>query len=167
MKKVKIANDEVFPIGFGTWTLGDSRKTRNKEIEALRTGIEHGVQVIDTAEMYGHGASEKAVADAISPYKREDLFLISKVLPENASKKKLASSLDGSLRRLNTDYLDHYLLHWKGSIPLDETIEALETERQKGKIRSWGVSNIDTDEMRSVITHKYGKNCTSNQVRYN
>lgn len=167
MEKVKIAGREVFSIGFGTWTLGDDPKTRNREIDALRAGIENGVQVIDTAEMYGNGASERAVAEAIEPYNREDLFLISKVLPENASKMRLVKSLDASLQRLKTDYLDHYLLHWKGSIPLIETVEALEKERQKGKIKSWGVSNLDTNEMRRVMSFENGKYCSSNQVRYN
>ncbi|KAF1296772.1 aldo/keto reductase [Enterococcus sp. JM4C] len=167
MKKVRIADQAVCPIGFGTWTFGDKTQIRETEIQALRTGIEHGVEVIDTAEMYGNGASERAVAEAIAPYNREDLFIISKVLPENASKKKLVTSLDGSLRRLKTDYLDHYLLHWQGSVPLEETVEALEQERLKGKIKSWGVSNLDTAELNVVLQAKGGEQCTSNQVRYN
>lgn len=167
MKKVKIADREVFPIGLGTWTMGDNSKTRDKEISALRIGIENGVQVIDTAEMYGQGLAEKLVAEAIAPYPRENLFLISKVLPENASKKQLSKSLDESLKRLKVDYLDQYLLHWQGSIPLQETIEAFEVERQKGKIKSWGVSNLDTADLTSVLGCKEGRYCASNQIRYN
>lgn len=167
MKKVKIAENEVFPIGFGTWSIGNNPHSRQQEMDALRTGIENGIQVIDTAEMYGNGASEMLVADAIAPYNREDLYLISKVLPQNASKNKLKKSLDKSLQRLRTDYLDQYILHWQGSIPLHETVEALEMERQKGKIKSWGVSNLDFNELSSLLKLKEGKFCSSNQIRYN
>lgn len=167
MINVKIADREVFPIGFGTWTIGDDLSKRKNEIDALRLGIENGLQVIDTAEMYGRGTAEKLVAEAITPYPREKLFLISKVLPENASKKQLVKSLDQSLNRLKTDYLDQYLLHWQGDIPLLETVEALETERKKGKIHSWGVSNLDTEELQNVLSFEVGKNCAANQIRYN
>ena len=167
MNLVKIAERSVFPIGFGTWTTGDDARKRTEEIRALQTGIEHGLQVIDTAEMYGQGKTEKLVAEAIEPFKREDLFLISKVLPENASKAKLSKSLDKSLKRLKTDYLDQYLLHWQGSIPLQETVEALDAEKRKGKIRSWGVSNLDAADLQKVLSFKEGAACDSNQVRYN
>lgn len=167
MRIVNIAERAVFPIGLGTWHMGDHSKTKKKEIQALRTGIEAGVQVIDTAEMYGSGNSEQLVGEAIKPYDRDQLFLISKVLPSNASKNQLTQSLDASLKRLQTDYLDQYLLHWRGHIPLSETIEALEAEKAKGKIKSWGVSNLDTDDMKELLALEQGANCAANQLLYN
>ncbi|XJS10822.1 aldo/keto reductase [Aerococcaceae bacterium WGS1372] len=167
MKTVKMAGRNVLAIGFGTWHMGDHANLRKKEIQAIRTGIEAGIQVIDTAEMYGSGNSENLVGEAIKPYRREDLFLISKVLPSNASKKQLSKSLDASLKRLQTDYLDQYLLHWRGNVPLSETVEALEEQKQKGKIKSWGVSNLDTDEIEKILSLENGNNCQSNQLLYN
>lgn len=167
MKKVRIADKEVFPIGFGTWSMGDKAYMRAKEIEALMAGIEKGIQMIDTAEMYGDGNAERLVAEAITPYDRDKLFIVSKVHPMNASREKLPVSLDNSLKRLKVDYLDQYLLHWQGNIPLEETIQALEKERRKGKIKSWGVSNLDMNELNTVIKMENGRNCASNQVRYN
>lgn len=167
MKIVEIAGRNVLAIGFGTWHMGDHAKTKEKEIQAIRTGIEAGIQVIDTAEMYGSGRSEILVGEAIKPYEREDLFLISKVLPSNASKHQLSKSLDASLKRLGTDYLDQYLLHWRGSVPLSETVEALEEQKQKGKIKSWGVSNLDTDEIEEILALEKGRQCQSNQLLYN
>jgi len=136
VKKVKIAEREVFPIGLGTANMGDKADKFDQEVEAIRAGLDHGVQVIDTAESYGDGNSEILVAHAIKPYKRENLFLVSKVLPNNASKKQIPISLDNSLKRLKTDYLDLYLLHWKGSIPMEETIEAMEQAKMQGKIKA-------------------------------
>ncbi|GEN89295.1 hypothetical protein OSO01_40340 [Oceanobacillus sojae] len=136
MKKVKIAGREVLPIGLGTLNMGDKSDTFDQEVQAIRTGLDNGVQLIDTAEMYGSGNAEKLIASAIKPYSREELFLISKVLPSNASKKDLPISLDNSLRRLETDYLDLYLLHWKEDVPLEETVEALENARNQGKIKA-------------------------------
>ncbi|UUX33289.1 aldo/keto reductase [Fundicoccus culcitae] len=167
MKTVKIAGRNVLAIGFGTWHMGDHAKSKEQEIQAIRTGIEAGIQVIDTAEMYGSGRSEMLVGEAIKPYRREDLFLISKVLPSNASKRQLSKSLDASLKRLGTDYLDQYLLHWRGSVPLSETVEALEEQKQKGKIKSWGVSNLDTDEIEEILALEQGAQCQSNQLLYN
>jgi len=167
LNKVKIAGRNVFPIGLGTWNMGDKANKYEQEVEAIRTGLNLGVQVIDTAEMYGDGNAERLVAHAIKPYNREELFLISKVLPSNASKKQIPISLDISLKRLDTDYLDHYLLHWKGNIPIEETIEALEKERSQGKIKSWGVSNLDVDDLEKIMKLPDGIHCASNQVRYN
>jgi diketogulonate reductase-like aldo/keto reductase len=167
LKNVKIAGREVFPIGLGTSTMGDHPDKFEQEAEAIRAGLDHGVQVIDTAEMYGDGNAERLVAHAIKPYNRENLFLISKVLPSNASVKRLPISLEQSLKRLNTDYLDLYLLHWKGNIPLNETIEALDKARIQGKIRSWGVSNIDVDDLEKIMNLPEGIKCAANQVRYN
>ncbi|MCF1618307.1 aldo/keto reductase [Tetragenococcus koreensis] len=167
MGKVSIAGREVNPIGLGTLHMGDDPSQLKQELKAIRTGLDNGVQVLDTAEMYGSGNSEKFLSKAIEPYKREDLFLISKVLPPNASKKQLPISLENSLKRLNVDYLDLYLLHWQGQVPLEETVEALEKAKNQGKIRAWGVSNLDTNELKNVISLPEGKDCSANQLRYN
>jgi diketogulonate reductase-like aldo/keto reductase len=167
LKKVKIAGRKVFPIGIGTSNMGDKVDKFEQELEAIRVGLDNGVQVIDTAEMYGDGNAERLIAHAIEPYNREELFLISKVLPSNASKKQLPISLENSLKRLNTDYLDLYLLHWKGNIPIKETIEALEKAKSQGKIRSWGVSNLDVDDLEKIMNLPDGITCATNQVRYN
>ncbi|MCS0788507.1 aldo/keto reductase [Cytobacillus firmus] len=167
MKKVKIAGREVFPIGLGTSNMGDNADKFKQEVEAIRIGLDNGVQIIDTAEMYGDGNAERLVAHSIKPYNREELFLISKVLPSNASKKRLPTSLEQSLKRLNMDYLDLYLLHWKGNIPIEETIEELEKAKSQGKIRSWGVSNLDVDDLEKIMNLPDGIKCAANQVRYN
>ncbi|MGA5690890.1 aldo/keto reductase [Cytobacillus pseudoceanisediminis] len=167
MKKVKIAGREVFPIGLGTSNMGDNADKFKQEVEAIRIGLDNGVQIIDTAEMYGDGNAERLVAHSIKPYNREELFLISKVLPSNASRKRLPTSLEQSLKRLNTDYLDLYLLHWKGNIPIEETIEELEKAKSQGKIRSWGVSNLDVDDLEKIMNLPDGIKCAANQVRYN
>jgi diketogulonate reductase-like aldo/keto reductase len=167
LKKVNIAGRKVFPVGLGTSNMGDKADKFEQEVEAIRVGLDNGVQVIDTAEMYGDGNAERLVAHAIKPYNRENLFLISKVLPSNASEKRLPISLEQSLKRLNTDYLDLYLLHWKGNIPINETIEALEKARIQGKIRSWGVSNLDVDDLEKIMILPDGIKCATNQVRYN
>lgn len=167
MKKVTIAGRKVHPIGLGTLNMGDDSKKLEQEVKALRTGLDQGAQVIDTAEMYGSGNAETFVGKAIAPYKREDLFLISKVLPSNASKQQLPKSLDDSLKRMNVDYFDLYLLHWPGPVPLEENVEALEKEKNKGKIKAWGVSNLDIKDMEELWQLPQGKNYATNQVRYN
>ncbi|USL33486.1 aldo/keto reductase [Priestia megaterium] len=167
MKKVKIAEREVFPIGLGTWNMGDNKEKYTQELNALRSGLDAGIQVIDTAEMYGDGNSESLIGDAIKPFEREKLYLVSKVLPNNASKKQLPISLDNSLKRLKTDYLDLYLLHWQGSIPIEETIETMEKAKMQGKIKSWGVSNFDVTNMTKLLKQPNSHHCVTNQVRYN
>ncbi|MCG0049729.1 aldo/keto reductase (plasmid) [Priestia aryabhattai] len=167
MKKVKIAEREVFPIGLGTWNMGDDKEKYTQELNALRSGLDAGIQVIDTAEMYGDGNSESLIGDAIKPFEREKLYLVSKVLPNNASKKQLPISLDNSLKRLKTDYLDLYLLHWQGSIPIEETIETMEKAKMQGKIKSWGVSNFDVTNMTKLLKQPNSHHCVTNQVRYN
>lgn len=164
---MKFNQREVLPIGLGTWHMGDDSSKREQEITALRGGIEAGAQVIDTAEMYGEGNSERLVGEAIQPFSREELFLVSKVYPWNASLTQLPISLDKSLQRLGTDYLDMYLLHWTGNIPLAETVEAMEKAKAAGKIRSWGVSNLDVADMEELLAVPNGENCQSNQVLYN
>lgn len=167
MVAVKINQRALFPIGLGTWHMGENPDKKTQELTALRTGIEQGAVAIDTAEMYGEGASELLVGEAIQPFQRDDLFLISKVYPWNASKKQLPISLDNSLKRLETDYLDLYLLHWTGNIPIEETIEALEKAKDAGKIKAWGVSNFDVKDLQEMDQKKNSQNCQANQVLYN
>lgn len=153
-------------LGMGTWCLGDYRSERDKEIDALRAGLDAGIKMIDTAEMYGEGKSEKLVGEALRGYRRENLFLVSKVYPHNAGRARIYRSLEGSLKRLGTDYLDLYLLHWRGSVPLGETVECMEELVRSGKIRHWGVSNFDTSDMEELFQEESGVNCAVNQVLY-
>lgn len=167
VQKVKINGQEVFPIGIGTWNIGNNKLDEDREVEAMLKGIAVGAQVIDTAEMYGNGRSEQLVGRVLKQVNREDIYLISKVLPENASQKRLAQSLEQSLERLAVPYLDMYLLHWKSTVPLEETIDALEQAKNDGKIRAWGVSNFDTMDLQHMMTLTNGKKCQTNQVKYN
>jgi diketogulonate reductase-like aldo/keto reductase len=166
-QKVTIAGKKVHPIGIGTWNIGNHTIDRDKEITAIQRGIEAGAQVIDTAEMYGNGLSEQLVGEAIRHFSRESLYLISKILPENASKKQLPQSLEKSLQRLAVDYLDLYLLHWQGAVPIEDTIEAMEKAKKAGKIRAWGVSNFDTKDLQKMTPLPHGQECVANQVKYN
>lgn len=167
MSTILLKNGTSVPqLGLGTWYLGDSASTRDDEITALRYGIEAGATLIDTAEMYGNGRSEDLVGEAISPYERESIFLISKVLPSNASHERIERSLDRSLGFLNTDYLDMYLYHWRGAVPLDETVEELERLRSNGKILSWGVSNFDCSDMSDLLEVSGSEHCQVNEVLY-
>lgn len=163
----KIEQRTLFPIGLGTWHMGDDPTKRKAELEALRTGIEKGAEVIDTAEMYGEGNSERLVGEAITPFAREKLYLISKVYPWNASKKDLPISLDNSLKRLQTDYLDLYLLHWTGNISIEETVTAMESAKKAGKIKAWGVSNFDVSDLKEMYTTDLAEHCAANEVLYN
>lgn len=153
-------------LGMGTWYLGNDRKKRAEEIAALQAGINAGVKLIDTAEMYGDGRAEELIGEAIGNCDRKSLFLVSKVYPHNAGRANMAASLDRTLENLGTDYLDLYLLHWRGSIPLTETVECLEQLVEKGKIKCWGVSNFDTDDMAELFDIPKGGNCVVNQVLY-
>ncbi|KAA0547488.1 aldo/keto reductase [Bacillus sp. BGMRC 2118] len=152
-------------IGQGTWYMGENPQLRENEIKALQTGIELGMTVIDTAEMYGNGGSERLVGEAIKG-RREHVFLVSKVFPHNAGLDKIAKACENSLKRLGIDHLDLYLLHWRGSVPLSETIEGMEKLRQEGKIARWGVSNFDTVDMEELWNTAGGKKCMVNQVLY-
>lgn len=156
---------EMRALGQGTWRMGEDESKREAEIEALRTGLDCGLHVIDTAEMYGEGKSESLVGEAIRD-RREDVFLVSKVYPHNAGGDKLVQACDATLERLGTDYLDLYLLHWRGNIPLEETVDGLEQLKADGKIRAWGVSNFDVDDMKELLALPNGKHCAVNQVLY-
>lgn len=168
MKTIKLKNGIELPnLGIGTWYLGENPSTRIQEIEAIRYGLDYGLKLIDTAEMYGNGQSEQLVGEAIKGYNREDIFLVSKVLPQNASHDRLENSLNTSLRNLDTDYIDLYLYHWRGRIPLEETLSELEKMRSQGKIGAWGVSNFDTDDMQDLFSIDEDNQCLVNQVLYN
>ena len=167
MEYITLKNGVSVPkLGLGTWYLGEKLSAREEEIRALQTGIEHGMTLIDTAEMYGNGLSEQLVGQAIRGLDREKLFLVSKVLPQNAGEKRIRRSINHSLRLLRTDYLDLYLLHWRGNIPLQETVECMEELVREGKIRAWGVSNFDTGDMEELFSLQAGNHCLVNQVLY-
>ncbi|WP_277055648.1 aldo/keto reductase [Treponema socranskii] len=164
---VKLSNGAIVPaIGQGTWYIGETTSKRAQEIDAIRAGLGAGMTLIDTAEMYGSGLSEKLVGEAIAGADRKKLFIVSKVLPSNAGKKNMERSCDATLKRIGTDYLDLYLYHWRGSVPLAETVACLEELKAKGKIRAWGVSNFDTSDMDELFALPSGKNCAVNQVLY-
>jgi diketogulonate reductase-like aldo/keto reductase len=153
-------------LGQGTWNMGDQPAQRKAEIAALREGIALGMTMIDTAEMYGNGRAESLVAEAIAG-QREKVFLVSKVLPSNASRKGVARACEASLKRLKTDRLELYLLHWSGSYPLEETVRGFEDLLATGKIRAWGVSNLDLQEMKALAALPDGGACATDQVLYN
>jgi len=153
-------------LGQGTWNMGDSTARRQDELAALREGIALGMTLIDTAEMYGDGRSESLVAEAIAGV-REKIFLVTKVLPSNASRKGVVRSCEASLERLKTDRVELCLLHWMGSYPLEETVRGFEDLLAAGKIRAWGVSNLDLAEMKQLAALPGGKACVTNQLLYN
>lgn len=146
--------------------MGESKAARAEEIATLRLGLDLGLSLIDTAEMYGEGGSEELIAEAIAG-RRDETFLVSKVYPHNASRKGAVSACERSLKRLRTDRLDLYLLHWRGGVPLAETVEAFEHLKHDGKIRHWGVSNLDLDDMRELWSLPGGRSVATNQVLYN
>jgi diketogulonate reductase-like aldo/keto reductase len=167
MPPIALPTGERIPVlGQGTWQMAVSRSRRADEIAALRAGIDLGMTLIDTAEMYGSGDAEELVAEAIAG-RRDEVFLVSKVLPENASRKGTIRACEASLKRLRTDTLDLYLLHWPGNHPLSETVDAFEALVKAGKIRRWGVSNFDVEDMQELMALPTGKNCVMNQVLFN
>jgi len=167
MRTTTIAGNPVPVLGQGTWQLGDRADRRQQEIAALQLGIDLGMTLIDTAEMYGDGASEKLVAEAIAG-RRDRLFLVTKVLPGNAtSKKRILASCEDSLRRLRVDHVDLYLLHWRQSERLAVVVEAFTELVDAGKIRHWGVSNFDVADLQELEGVAGGQNVASNQVLYN
>jgi len=146
--------------------MGENAQAYKDEVAALRLGIDLGMTLIDTAEMYGEGGAEKVVADAIAG-QRERVFVVTKVYPHNASRTKLPKACDRSLKRLRIETIDLYLLHWRGEVPLAETVEAFKKLRSAEKIKRWGVSNFDVDDMKELLSIDNGGNCATNQVLYN
>lgn len=167
MRSVRFPNGcEVPALGQGTWFMGDNAGARKQEMAALRHGVDLGLRVIDTAEMYGGGRSEGLVGEAIESI-RDQVFLVSKVLPNHASRKGTVSACEASLKRLGTDHIDLYLLHWRGSYPLEETLAGFADLQAAGKIRMWGVSNFDPADMAELMTVPGGTSVAANQILYN
>ncbi|KAG5472183.1 hypothetical protein CUR178_02859 [Leishmania enriettii] len=166
-RAVRLPDGATAPaLGQGVWMMGDIPAKRASELAALRAGMAAGMTLIDTAEMYGNGRSERLVAEAIKETPREQLFIVSKVLPQNASRAKIFQSCDASLQNIGTDYLDLYLLHWRGGVPLSETVTCMKELVRSGKIRRWGVSNFDVDDMEELWRVPGGDHCAANQVLY-
>lgn len=153
-------------LGLGTWFLGEGRRSLAEEEAALLAGIDAGIRLIGTAEMYGSGQAEALIGRVLKQRRRDDLFLVSKVYPHNAGHQHIFLSCEDSLRRMGTDHLDLYLLHWRGSIPLQETIGCMEDLIRQGKILRWGVSNFDTRDMQELFSCYDGDHCAVNQVLY-
>ena len=167
MKTVLLpSGDRVPAFGQGTWRLGENATTRAEEIATLRLGLDLGLTLVDTAEMYGEGQSEQLIAEAING-RRDEVFLVSKVYPQNASRKGAVAACERSLRRLNTDRLDLYLLHWRGEVPLAETIQAFLALQRAGKIRHYGVSNLDLADMQELWSVPGGPAVATDQLLYN
>jgi diketogulonate reductase-like aldo/keto reductase len=157
---------EVPVLGQGTWGWAEDARRRVNEISSLRRGLRLGLSLVDTAEMYADGGAEKLVGEAIAG-RRNEVFLVSKVLPSNATRDGTVAACERSLRRLGTDWLDLYLLHWRGRVPLAETVGAFEVLVAAGKIRHWGVSNFDPMDMAELATVSGGNNVATDQVLYN
>jgi len=157
---------DIPALGIGTWNMGESHSEEAQEVASIRKAVELGMTVVDTAEMYADGRSEEIVGKAIADL-RDEVFLVSKVYPFNASATGTIEACERSLKRLGVDHLDLYLLHWRGSHPLEETVAAFEKLKQSGKIRDWGVSNFDTNDMEELFEVENGRNCAVNQVLYN
>jgi diketogulonate reductase-like aldo/keto reductase len=168
MRTVVLPDGKRVPVlGQGTWRMGESKKARTREVAALRLGIELGMSLIDTAEMYGDGGAEEVVAEAIDG-QHKDIFVVTKVYPHNASHSELPKACERSLKRLRIDAIDLYLLHWRERTPpLQETVDAFEKPRDAGKIKRWGVSNFGVDDMEELLSLENGRKCSANQVLYN
>ena len=166
MRFVSLRTGEKVPVlGIGTWHMGERKAERSSEVAALQTALDLGLKLIDTAEMYGEGGAEEMVAEAMAG-RRDQVYLVSKVYPHNASRNGTVAACERSLNRLRTDRLDLYLLHWRGSYPLAETVAAFEALKAAGKIRSWGVSNFDVGDMAALARVADGGNCLADQVLY-
>ena len=167
IRAVSLPNGTNVPaLGMGTWYLGEDPDQHDIQLSALRTGIEIGLTLIDTAEMYGDGAAEELVGKAVTG-RRDDVFLVSKVLPSNATRRGTVEACRRSLRRLGTDHLDMYLLHWRGRVPLAETVAAFEELVQDGSIGCWGVSNFDAPDLDELLALPGGNRGQTDQVLYN
>jgi diketogulonate reductase-like aldo/keto reductase len=167
IRTTKLPSGEAVPVlGQGTWHMGEDPRRHNDEVAALKLGLDLGMTLIDTAEMYGSGGAEEVVGEAISG-RRAGVFLVSKVLPRHATRRGAVAACHASLKRLGTDRIDVYLLHWRETVRLEETLEALETLSQSGDIRSWGVSNFDTADMKELVGLPGGTAVATDQVLYN
>src|SRR2546425_7778592 len=163
MKTVQLPDGKRVPaLGQGTWRMGEKKKAHADEVAALRLGIDLGMTLIDTAEMYGEGGAEKVVADAIAG-QRDRVFVVSKVYPHNASRTELPKACERSLKRLRIEVIDLYLLHWRGEVPLVETVETFEKLQSAGKLRHWGGSNFDLSDMDELFEIENGARCSANQ----
>src|SRR5436853_2127663 len=164
MKTVQLSDGpdqrSVPALGQGTWRMGENKNSHADEVAALRLGIDLGMTLIDTAEMYGEGGAEKVVADAIDG-QRDRVFVVTKVYPHNASRTELPKACEHTLKRLRIEIIDLYLLHWRGDVPLTETVETFEKLRSTGKIRYWGVSNFDVEDMKELFTIGNGSACAA------
>ena len=154
-------------LGQGTWRMGEDRSRRKSEIDVLRLGLDLGMTLIDTAEMYGEGGAEEVIGEAIKDRNRKEIFIVTKVYPHNATRRGAVEACARSLRRLKTDYIDLYLLHWRGDVPLLETLEAFQLLKDTGKIRDYGVSNFDVPDMEEAYRLPGGEEIATNQVLYN
>lgn len=169
MKTVALPSGESVPaLGLGTWRMGESRARRAAEVAAVRAALDIGYRLIDTAEMYGDGGAEEVIGEALAghPVGREQLFLVSKVYPHNASRSDVLAACARSRRRLRVERIDLYLLHWPGSVPIGETVDAFETLKARGEIREWGVSNFDVAELEELAAVADGGRCAANQIYY-
>jgi diketogulonate reductase-like aldo/keto reductase len=167
VKQIKLPSGEHVPaFGMGTWMVADNLAQRDEELATLRLGLDLGARLIDTAEMYGDGRAEELVGEAISG-RRDEVFLVSKVLPSNATRRGTVAACERSLHRLNTDRIDLYLLHWRGEAPFEETVAGFLELQRAGKIRSFGVSNLDLEEMKQFRAVPGGRDVQTNQVLYN
>ncbi|KJE23407.1 aldo/keto reductase, diketogulonate reductase [Frankia torreyi] len=167
LRTVKLPSGEPIPaLGLGTWRFAEDPRLRDQEIEAIRTGLDLGMSLIDTAEMYADGAAEELVGEAIDG-RREGVFLVSKVLPQHATARGTIAACEASLARLRTDVVDLYLLHWRGPVPLAETLEAFAELVEAGRIRRWGVSNLDVEDMAELVELPGGEAVQTDQVLYN
>ena len=173
MKTVKLTHGKAVPaLGLGTWRMGEAARSKAAEVAAVRSAIELGYRLFDTAEMYGEGGAETVLGTALNDalrageVSREQVFIVSKVYPHNASRAGTLAACERSLKRLGLEHIDLYLLHWPGSQPLADTVAGFETLRAQGRIRDWGVSNFDTDEMTALWSLKSGSACAANQVYY-
>jgi diketogulonate reductase-like aldo/keto reductase len=169
LRTVALPDGEAIPVlGIGTWGMAERQKDRADEIAALQTAVDLGMTVIDTAEMYADGEAEMLVGEALRE-RRQDIFLVSKVLPQHATRLGTEAACEASLQRLRTETLDLYLLHWRGKVPLDETLDAFLLLQKEGKIRHWGVSNFDVDDVNELtaLTGPVGPKVAANQVLYN
>jgi diketogulonate reductase-like aldo/keto reductase len=166
MRHVQFSNGEQVPaLGVGTWRMGEKASRRRDEVAVLNLALDLGLTLIDTAEMYGEGGAEEIVAESVAA-RRDEAFIVSKAYPHNASARLLPQACERSLNRLRTDRIDLYLLHWRGSHSLAETVETFERLKRQGKIRHWGVSNFDVSDMKELSALRAGGNCAANQVLY-